>query len=284
LLRQNKKYRSVDFFSKLNLVKTSKIYFLKEDPVQKEAQSKEMSWEMELSDNDLEELYEWIDRIPLSRQKKRIERDFSDGYCIAEIVRHFLPQCIEMHNLTPANNLQQKLANWGLLNAKTFSKFGLNVPLNITQNICNGKPGYIEIFLYNLRYKIDEKLAQNERLSRRQSDGSKLSARSSVRTSSPQLSKNKMNQMRLDFEMKVQENLQQAEEIKILEAKVRRLEYLLELKETKIDDLQEKLDKYRPTGILADEPELLAQKKIDNFKSSRQNSNRNSRINSILIN
>jgi len=65
---------------------------------------------------------------------------------------------------------------------------------------------------------------------------------------------------------------------------VRRLEYLLELKETKIDDLQEKLDKYRPTGILADEPELLAQKKIDNFKSSRQNSNRNSRINSILIN
>jgi len=244
-----------------------------------------MSWEMELSDNDLEELYEWIDRIPLSRQKKRIERDFSDGYCIAEIVKHFLPQFIEMHNLTPANNLQQKLANWGLLNAKTFSKFGLNVPLNITQNICNGKPGYIEIFLYNLRYKIEEKVAQNERLSRRQSDGnSKMSARSSVRTSSPQLSRNKMNQMRLDFEMKVQENLQQAEEIKILEAKVRRLEYLLELKETKIDDLQEKLDKYRPTGILAEEPELLAQKKIDNFKNSRQNSNRNSRINSILIN
>lgn len=240
-----------------------------------------MSWEMELTDDILEELYEWIDRIPLSRQKKRIERDFSDGYCIAEIVKHFLPSLIEMHNLTPANNMQQKLANWGLLNAKTFSKFGLNVPLNITQNLCHGKPGYIEVFLYNLRYKIDEKLAQNERLQRRQSED-KLSARSSVRTSSPQMSKNKLREIRLEYEEKVQENLQQAEEIKVLEAKVRRLEYLLELKETKIDDLQEKLDKYRPTGILADEPELMQQKKMDTFKNSRQSSNRNSRLNSIL--
>jgi hypothetical protein len=246
-----------------------------------------MSWEMELTDDILEELYEWIDRVPLSRQKKRIERDFSDGYCIAEIVRHFLPSLIEMHSITPANNLQQKLANWGMLNAKVFSRFGLNVPLNITTNICNGKPGYIEVFLYNLRYKIDEKLAVAERkLARRESED-KMSARSSVRTTSPQMSKNKINQMRIDFEEKIQENLQQAEEIKILQAKVRRLEYLLDLKETKIEDLTEKLDKYRPTGILADEPELIAQKKLNdsiNFKTNSRNSNRNSRINSILIN
>lgn len=242
-----------------------------------------MSWEMELTDDILEDLYDWIDKIPLSRQKKRIERDFSDGYCIAEIVRYFLPHFIEMHNLTPANNLQQKLANWGILNARVFSKFGLNVPLNITQNICNGKPGYIEVFLYNLRYKIDEKLAESERKQRRQSED-KLSARSSIpRANSPVFTKSKMREIRLDYEEKVQENLQQAEEIKILEAKVRRLEYLLDLKETKIEDLTEKLDKYRPTGILADEPELITQKKIDNFKNSRT-SNRNSRLSSILIN
>lgn len=244
-----------------------------------------MSWEMELTDEILEELYEWIDRVPLSRQKKRIERDFSDGYCIAEIIRHFLPNSIDMHSITPANNLQQKLANWGTLNAKTFSKLGLNVPLNITQNICNGKPGYIEVFLYNLRYKIDETLAMRERKNRRTSED-KLSARSSIaRPNSPQMSKNKLQQMRIDYEEKIQENLQQAEEIKILEAKVRRLEYLLDLKESKIEDLTEKLDKYRPTGILADEPELIAQKKISDFsKNNSRQSNRNSRLNSILIN
>ena len=38
-----------------------------------------MSWEMELDESLLEDLYLWIDSLPLSRPKKRIERDFSDG-------------------------------------------------------------------------------------------------------------------------------------------------------------------------------------------------------------
>ncbi len=38
-----------------------------------------MSWEMELDESLLEDLYIWIDSLPLSRPKKRIERDFSDG-------------------------------------------------------------------------------------------------------------------------------------------------------------------------------------------------------------
>ena len=38
-----------------------------------------MSWEMQLEENLLEELYIWLDSLTLSRPKKRIERDFSDG-------------------------------------------------------------------------------------------------------------------------------------------------------------------------------------------------------------
>jgi hypothetical protein len=38
-----------------------------------------MAWELELSGPVLEELYVWIDSIPLSKPKKKIERDFSDG-------------------------------------------------------------------------------------------------------------------------------------------------------------------------------------------------------------
>lgn len=38
-----------------------------------------MSWEMQLDESLLEELYKWIDNLPLSRPKQRIERDFSDG-------------------------------------------------------------------------------------------------------------------------------------------------------------------------------------------------------------
>lgn len=38
-----------------------------------------MAWQLELNAHILEELYVWIDSIPLSKPKKRIERDFSDG-------------------------------------------------------------------------------------------------------------------------------------------------------------------------------------------------------------
>lgn len=38
-----------------------------------------MSWDIELDDQLLQDLYSWIDQIPLSRPKKRIEKDFADG-------------------------------------------------------------------------------------------------------------------------------------------------------------------------------------------------------------
>lgn len=223
------------------------------------------SWEMELNDETLEELYEWIDKIPLSRQKKRIERDFADGYCVGEIIKHFLPSLIDMHMLTPAYNLQQKLANWGILNSKIFNRFGLNVPLAITQHISNARPGYIEVFLYNLRYKIEEKLSENE--THRAHKSERTTPRHSSSMNSP-LGGGKgktpaFSQIRLEYEQQVQVNLQQAEEIEVLNAKVRRLEHLLDLKEARIDELTEKLDKYRPTGIMsADQPILTKRNQI----------------------
>lgn len=221
-----------------------------------------MSWEMDLNDDMLEELYEWIDRIPLSRQKKRIERDFADGYCVAEIIKNSIPEYIEIHNFTPAHNLQQKMANWGLLNAKVFSKFGLNVPHTITQNICNCKPGYIEVFLYNLRYKLEEKMHEiSLKQSREKENKSPRSSNFSPTSFKSSRGGNKKAdlQMRLEYEEKVQQCLQQAEQLEVLQAKVRRLEHLLELKEARVEDLTQKLLQYRPTGENSknDQPTLL---------------------------
>lgn len=36
-------------------------------------------WDLELDEHLLQDLYAWIDQVPLSRSKRRIERDFSDG-------------------------------------------------------------------------------------------------------------------------------------------------------------------------------------------------------------
>ena len=40
----------------------------------------------ELTDEQLRAIYAWIDAIPLSRPKRNIGRDFSDGVMLAEVL------------------------------------------------------------------------------------------------------------------------------------------------------------------------------------------------------
>ena len=42
----------------------------------------------ELDDQAMMIVYEWIDTIPLSREKKNIARDFCDGVLLADIIKH----------------------------------------------------------------------------------------------------------------------------------------------------------------------------------------------------
>lgn len=65
----------------------------------------------QLSEDELSALYNWVDEIPLSRPKKNITRDFSDGVLVAETVHHFIPKLIEIHNYSQANSSGQKLYN-----------------------------------------------------------------------------------------------------------------------------------------------------------------------------
>jgi hypothetical protein len=54
-----------------------------------------MSWDIELDDQLLQDLYAWIDQIPLSRPKKRIEKDFSDGVMVAELIKYYFPSWVK---------------------------------------------------------------------------------------------------------------------------------------------------------------------------------------------
>ena len=58
-----------------------------------------------LTEEELNEIYNWIDSIPLSRPKKNITRDFADGVMAAEIVGHFVPRIVELHNYSSANGV-----------------------------------------------------------------------------------------------------------------------------------------------------------------------------------
>lgn len=155
-------------------------------------------WEMvDLSEEEIERLYAWIDEVPLSRHKKNLARDFSDGgkvfwqcecsiACIyeplqvmnscfwfvvlaAEVVNHYFPKIVDLHNYSPANSTNQKLENWRTLNrecnivlysivllpaGKVFAKFYFNVPDHFLQSIATCKPGIVEYVLNHLKTKV----------------------------------------------------------------------------------------------------------------------------------
>lgn len=52
----------------------------------------------------------------------------------AEVVKHFFPKIVDMHNYIPANSTQQKLSNWNVLNRQDTSHFDLFI-----QIACNCK-------------------------------------------------------------------------------------------------------------------------------------------------
>lgn len=111
---------------------------------------------MELNDSDLQAVYYWVDSIPLSRPKRNIARDFSDGVLLAEVVHHYFPKLVELHNYSPANSVRQKLYNWATLNQKVLRRLNFEVKKSEIDAIVNCKPGVIEAIMLQLQTKIAE--------------------------------------------------------------------------------------------------------------------------------
>ncbi|XP_007935066.1 sperm flagellar protein 1-like [Orycteropus afer afer] len=101
-------------------------------------------------------LYAWLDRLPLSRPKRHLARDFSDGVRLAEIVKHFRPQLVDLHNYVPSCNTDQKLSNWSTLNRKVFHKLRFCVSEADIRKVVANTPGAVEPILCTLRAKVEE--------------------------------------------------------------------------------------------------------------------------------
>ncbi|CAL8091027.1 unnamed protein product [Orchesella dallaii] len=98
----------------------------------------------------------WLDVIPLSRKPLRnFHRDFSDGVLMAEIMCHFFPKKVDLHNYVPANAASSKKANWQTLNHKVLSKLGIRLQDSLIENIVVSKPGAIEKALRQVHRVIE---------------------------------------------------------------------------------------------------------------------------------
>ncbi|KAK2523428.1 hypothetical protein Q9966_012082 [Columba livia] len=111
---------------------------------------------------ELRALYGWLDNVPLSRPRRNIARDFSDGVLAAEVVKFFFPAMVQLHSYVPASSTPQKLANWGHLNRKVLSKLNFSIPADMIREVVQCRPGTVEQVLLLLRQKIEEKQKQSK--------------------------------------------------------------------------------------------------------------------------
>lgn len=225
----------------------------------------------ELNDDELEELFSWLDGIPLSRKKKNLTRDFSDGILVAEIVKFYFPRIVEIHNYSAVNSRSQKINNWTTLNRKVLPKLDSCADNEIMNKMVDCTPGVIECFLYKLRRKIEYRIMKNKtkpnnavklrplNLSKSEANTVIVESKSQHDRHDPsfdlidqiteenyksaigldQLDLSPLDvRTRLILEEKEQALLASQETVQILQVKIRRLEHLLRLKDLRIQEFE----------------------------------------------
>jgi hypothetical protein len=86
----------------------------------------------------------------LSRPKKNLNRDFSDGVLVAEILKQYYPTIVQLHNYQAANSSTGKYVNWKTLNCnydsyleKVFKKLNFQIHKNDIESVILAVQGTI---------------------------------------------------------------------------------------------------------------------------------------------
>ena len=127
-----------------------------------EEQDNEMNEEeAQDEESELMYIYEWVDSIELSRPKKNISRDFSDGVLLAEIIKSYFPHMVDLHNYPSCSNTKHKESNWNVLNNKVLKKLHIKLTKNEIESIVKAEPMAIEKLLQRVYAVLQEKVNMN---------------------------------------------------------------------------------------------------------------------------
>ena len=110
---------------------------------------------------DIMPIYEWVDSFQLTKAKKNIARDFSDGLLLAEMIKKYAPKLVDLHNYPECSSKKQKLNNWDTLNNKVLKKLGLRLSKNEIEDVVNCKPNAIELLLKKVHNVIEKSFGNN---------------------------------------------------------------------------------------------------------------------------
>ena len=208
----------------------------------------------ELDEDEIQLVYNWVDEIPLSRPKKNISRDFSDGVLLAEVINYFVPKIVELHNYNLAHSNKNKQYNWNTLNAKACKKLGYQISDEDIKSIIDCEPFSVERVLRQLQGKIARYLDQraktpktmavHEAVDRKQEFVKNVQQKflglsfqdDDQQQPGPRILESELINERDSTIQELRET------IALMEGKMRKLEQLVKIKDNKLDALQSRLD------------------------------------------
>ena len=189
-----------------------------------EGQDEEMNNEQDDVESELMYIYEWVDSIELSRPKKNIARDFSDGVLLAEIIKNYLPRLVDLHNYPSCSNTKHKESNWNVLNNKVLKRLGIKLTKSEIKDIITCQHLAIENLFQRVYNVLQNKVNMDK-------------SKSNINQ------KNNNDMLRKTLEEKENVIKQLRDIIEVLELKLKNSEEMEKILENKVSQLTETLNK-----------------------------------------
>ena len=178
-------------------------------------------------ESELMYIYEWVDSIELSRPKKNIARDFSDGVLLAEIIKSYFPHMVDLHNYPSCSNSKHKESNWNVLNNKVLKKLHIKLTKAEIESIIKAEPLAIEKLLQRVYSVLQNRVDMN--INKEQTNfGSQ---------------KNNIEMLRKTLEEKDNIEKELKDIIEVLELKLKNSEEMEGILQNKVNQLTEALNK-----------------------------------------
>lgn len=191
---------------------------------------------MILSEEEIREIYEWVDEFDLTRIKRNIARDFSDAVLIAEILKEYYPQLVWMHCYSGVSSSMEKKQNWLLLKKRVMNKISFSLGMSEINSIINVEEHAVEKFLFRLKRFLEES-AENIK------EALKNNNKNNRGNIKDQLKRRKKGGDTFNSNSEKDKLLRQLQEtIEILESKVGHLEMDVKSKDDKIFVMLKKLE------------------------------------------
>lgn len=72
----------------------------------------------------------------------------------AELIHHYHPKLVDLHNYSPQNSQAGRIRNWETLNRKVLAKLGFRLSAREISGLSSGETGSSEVLLRRLRDKV----------------------------------------------------------------------------------------------------------------------------------